>query len=57
MGFLSGRQSPNMPPLVELPKGGDPIVFDDDEQRVTDREIKYQHETFYKDKIFPEDVT
>jgi len=45
-----------MPPLIEELKAGEPIVFDEEEQRVIDREIEYQYDNYYKDKIFPKDV-
>ncbi len=54
MGFLRRRQAPDMPPLVEAPKGGEPIIFDEEEQLAIDKEIKYQFDTFHKDKIYPD---
>jgi len=56
MGFFRKRQSLDMPPLIEEIKAGEPIVFDEEEQRAIDREIKYQYDNYYKDKIFPKDV-
>jgi len=56
MGFLRRRERADIPPLVEPPKGGEPIVFDEEEQRAIDKEIKYQYDNFYKDRIFPKDV-
>ncbi len=56
MGFSRSRQYPNMPPLVEALKGGEPIVFDGEEQQAIDKEIKYQYDNYYKDKIFPKDI-
>ena len=56
MGLFRSRQSADVPPLVEAPKGGEPIVFDEKEQRAIDREIKYQYDNYYKDRIFPKDV-
>lgn len=56
MGFFRKQQSSDMPPLVEEIKGGEPIIFDDEEKRAIDKEIKYQYDNFYKDRIFPKDV-
>ena len=55
MGFPRKRQSPDIPPLVEELKGGEPIVFDEDEQRAIDRELK-RHEKSFKGRIFSKDV-
>ena len=57
MGFFRSRQSPDMPPLIEEVKAGEPIVLDKQEQDAIDKEIKYQYDNFYKDRIFPKDVT
>lgn len=57
MGLLRRRQSPDIPPLVEAPKAGEPIVFDEEEQLAIDKEIKYQFDNLFKDKVFPDAVT
>ena len=56
MGFFSRRRPLNLPPLVEPPKAGEPIEFDEEEQAAIDKEIEYQYRTFYKDKVFPKEV-
>lgn len=56
MGFLGRRRQADIPPLVEAPKAGEPIVFDEEEQRAIEKEIKYQYDNFYKDRIFPKDI-
>ena len=60
MGFFSRRQSPDMPPLVEAPKAGEPIVFDEEEQKAIDGEIQRRLDYLKHDsggKVFPKGVT
>jgi hypothetical protein len=59
MGFFNKRQSKNLPPLVELPKAGEPIVFDDEEQHTISEQVERRLEYFKHDsgnKIFPKEV-
>lgn len=59
MGFFGKEQRPDMPPLVEAPKGGEPIVFDGEEQQAIDKEVQRRLEYLRHDsggKIFPAEV-
>ena len=56
MGFFSKEQLPKVPPLVEAPKGGEPIVFDEEEQQVIDEEVQRRLETVSQGKVFPAKV-
>jgi hypothetical protein len=56
MRVFRRQKLPSMPPLVEAPKGGEPIVFDGEEQQSIDKEIKRQYDNILKDKIIPEVV-
>ena len=60
MGFFSKERSPEMPPLVEAPKGGEPIVFDEEEQQTIDEEVQKQLDYLKHDsggRVFPREVT
>ncbi|MFC2033814.1 hypothetical protein ACFLTT_00200 [Chloroflexota bacterium] len=48
MGFFSRKQLPDMPPLVELPEAGEPIIFDDEEQSAIDNKIKHEFDTQFQ---------
>ena len=59
MGFFSKHQSPDMPPLVEAPKAGEPIVFDEEEQQAIDKKVQRELEYLSYDskgKVFPAKV-
>lgn len=60
MGFFSKRQSPDMSPLVEVPKAGEPMVFDEEEQKAIDGEIQRRLDYLKHDsggKVFPKEVS
>lgn len=57
MGFFSKEQPPEMSPLVEAPKGGEPIVFDEEEQQAIDEEVQRRLETVSQGKVLPAKVT
>jgi len=57
MGFLSKGKLPEMPPLVEAPRGGEPIVFDEEEQKAIDKEVQRRLEVVSQGKVLPNNVT
>ena len=57
MGFFRKEQQPEMPPLVEAPKGEEPIVFDEEEQQAIDKEVQRRLEAVSQGKTFPAAVT
>jgi hypothetical protein len=60
MGFLMKRQMPELLPLIEAPKGGEPIVFDEEEQQAIDENVQRQLDYLKHDsggRIFPREVT
>jgi len=56
MGFFSKEELPEIPPLVEVPKGGEPIVFDEEEQQAIDGEVQRRLEAVSQGKVFPAKV-
>lgn len=56
MEFFSKEQLPEMPPLVEAPKGGEPIVFDEEEQQAIDKEVQRRIETVSQGNVLPTKV-
>ena len=60
MGFFSKEQLSKMTPLVEAPKGGEPIVFDEEEQQTIDEEVQRRSDYLKHDsggRVFPREVT
>ncbi|MBE9513267.1 MAG: hypothetical protein IMY77_04370 [Chloroflexi bacterium] len=55
MGFFHKRQFPDMPPLIEEVKAGEPIVLDKQEKGAIDRQIKMRFPEL-KGKVFPKNV-
>lgn len=55
MGFSRKRQSPDIPPLIEEIKAGEPIVLDKQEQDAIDSQIKTRFPEL-KGRIFPKEV-
>ncbi len=60
MGLFRRRQSPDIPPLVDLPKAGEPIVFHEEEQQAIDEQVQRELDYLKHDsggKVFPKEVT
>lgn len=56
-GIFRRKSRPSLPPLVEPPQAGQPIILDEEEQRRVDRRLAFffgQEEM--KGRIFPKDV-
>ena len=57
MGFFSRRRIPNLLSLIKLPKEGEPIEFDEEEQAAIDEAIeRFVPTIFDKDSYYPEEV-
>lgn len=56
MDLYYDQRVSEIPLLVQEVKPGEKVILDGEEQQFVDREIKHQHNSYYKDMVFPEEV-